>query len=166
MGGSVGPAKEGKLFGFVGGEEQDVPLAPGQPLYGYRPVDTQPGAGPLGTPRDDRRAQQFREHGEQGRGRGVHLDGEAGPGRRAGDGRTADGDARREVREERQPLGAGRPVLGGCNQLLVPVSASDSVAQPAQRPGCGEHHPHRVPATRHCMAESMYTRLGVGRESR
>ena len=72
----------------------------------------------------------------------------------------------REIREERQPLGARRPLLRRGRQLVVPASRPERVTQPAQRAGRGEHDSHCVPATRNGMAESMHSCLRVRGERR
>ena len=71
-----------------------------------------------------------------------------------------------EVGSEGQPLGAGRPFLGRGCQLVVPASAPESVTQPAQRAGRGQHHSHRVPAARNGVAERVHASLRIGGKGR
>ncbi len=83
--------------------------------------------------------------------------GESGPGVRVRVRRSLTG----EVGEEGQPLGAGWPFLSRGSQLVIPAPGPESIAQPAQRAGRGQHDSHRVPATRNGVAERMHTRLRI-----
>ena len=88
--------------------------------------------------------------------------GESGPGVRVRVGRPLTG----EVGEEGQPLSARRPFLCRRGQLVVPAPTPESVAQPAQRAGRGQHDSHRVPAARNGVAEHVHAGLRIGGEGR
>ena len=66
-----------------------------------------------------------------------------------------------EIRREQQPLGAGIPASG----LLVerPEVGAQDVVKPFERAGSREHHTHRMPRSRHGVAEDVEPRLGVDR---
>ena len=72
----------------------------------------------------------------------------------------------REVGEERQPLGARRPLLAPRRSARRTRFPPERVTQPAQRAGRGEHDSHCVPAARNGMAERMHACLRVRGERR
>ena len=65
-----------------------------------------------------------------------------------------------EIGLEEEAFGTGRP-RGRLGEELVVRRAPERLAQPLQRAGRREHHAHRVPRSRHGVAEGVQPRLGL-----